>query len=83
MSSVRNRLHERRWSGVIVGLAENLIEWPIVTNNLVRESYSVSSPTAQHAIDRLVEIGVVIELTGKNYARVYGTQEVMRLVESL
>ncbi|HUP85286.1 MAG TPA: Fic family protein [Acidimicrobiales bacterium] len=83
LSGVRHQLVERRWTGLIANLTEKLIEWPIVTNVWVQQEHGVKAPTAQSAIDRLVEIGVLKELTGRNYRRVYGATAVMNLVESL
>lgn len=81
--SLRRSLQERRWTGTIALLAESLIDWPIVTNAWVRERYGISDVAAQRSIDRLVELGVLTELTGRNYRRVYGATEVIDLVESL
>lgn len=83
MTSVRTKLHDRRWGGVITKVAEYLIDWPIVTTRFVVDEFEVSTPTAQHAIDRLVEIGVLHEMTGRNYRRIFGAREVMGIVESL
>lgn len=83
MNDLRRRLLDRHWHGVIVQVAEALIEWPIVTNRLIQLNYDVRAPAAQSAIDRLVELDAVKELTGRNYARVYGATTVMNLVESL
>jgi len=83
IATVRQRLHERHWTGTIALLAEALIDWPIVSNALVREKFSVTEVTAQNAIDRLVKLEVLEELTGGHYARVYGAREIMRLLENL
>ena len=82
-SELRSELSQRRWSGVIVQLAEILIEWPIVTNRLVQNRFDVSAPTAKSATDRLRDLGVLKELTGRSYGQVFGATEVMELVESL
>jgi Fic family protein len=83
MNLVRLELHERRWGGVILKIAEDLIEWPIVTNRWAIDKYGVSAPTAKSAVDRLVQIEVLHEMTGRTYRRVFGAQKVMDLVESL
>jgi len=80
---VRLELQTRRWGGVIVQLAEDLVVWPVVTMTFTAQKYNVSTPTAKSAIDRLVEIGVLTEMTGRNYRRVFGATSVMALVESL
>lgn len=83
MTALRQTLHERRWGGVITKVAESLIDWPVVTGRLVVEQFHVSGPTAQHAIDRLVELGALREMTGRSYSRIFGAHEVMRMVDSL
>lgn len=83
MTALRRKLHERRWGGVITNVAESLIDWPVVTGRLVVEQFNVSGPTAQHAIDRLVELGALREMTGRSYSRIFGAHEVMRIVDSL
>lgn len=83
MTSIRTQLHERHWGGVITKIAEHLIDWPIVTARFVVDEFKVSNPTAQHAIDRLVEIGALREMTGRNYRRIFGATDVMRIVEGL
>jgi len=83
LGNLRDELNERHWTGTIGRVAADLVDWPVVTNSSVQQQYSCSGPTAQKAIDRLVELGVLEELTGGNYARVWGARNVMRLVESL
>lgn len=83
ITKVRHQLNDRRWGGVIVRLADDLINWPIITSRFAKDKYGISGPTAKSAIDRLLEIGVIEEITGKNYGRVYAAQDVIRLVESL
>lgn len=83
MNDVRQKIQGRRWGGVVMRIAEDLIEWPMVSNRWVMEKYQVSGPTAKSAIDRLVEIGVLHEMTGRSYRRVFGAQSIMKLVDSL
>jgi Fic family protein len=83
IQDLRRKLSDRHWTGTIADLSEKLIDWPIVTNRWVVETQRVSAPTAQRAIDRLVELGALKELTGGRYGRVYGAIELMNLVDSL
>jgi len=41
---------------------------------------AVSANTANHALKRLLEMGVVQEITGKPYARVYAASDVLDLL---
>jgi Fic family protein len=83
LDAVRVSLNQRHWGGTIYRLAEDLIDWPVITMMFAAEKYGVSVPTAKSAIDRLVEIGVLTEMTGRSYRRVFGAQDVIALVESL
>ena len=83
LASVREQLAARRWGGVIGQIVENLVDWPVITSRWVIDGYAVSGPTAHHAIDRLVEIGVLHEMTGRSYGRQFGATRVIELVENL
>ena len=74
---------ERMWSGVISQIAGDLVEWPIITNRSVQDKYDVSAPTAKSAIDRLVELGAITELTGRTYGRSFGATEIMAALEEI
>ncbi len=83
LADVRDKLHASRWGGVIHRIVEGLIEWPVITHAFAAEKYGVSVPAAKSAIDRLVRIGVLQELTGRSYRRVFGAVDVINAVESL
>jgi Fic family protein len=83
LDGVRAELHRHQWGGTIFRLAEDLIDWPVITMRFAADKYDVSVPTAKSAIDRLVALGVLEEMTGRSYSRVFGATEVIRLVESL
>jgi Fic family protein len=55
----------------VVRLGEQLFATPIVTANQVRDVLGVTRPTAQAAIDALVERGDLVETTGRERRRVY------------
>lgn len=79
----RQKVHERRWTGAIHRLLEDLVEWPVITIADTAARYSVSTVNAARMVDHLVQIGVLEELTGRNYARVFGATYVMDAVESI
>jgi Fic family protein len=83
LADVRQKLNEKRWSGTIIRLAEDLIDWPVVTMKFAAEKYDISVPTAKSAIDRLVEIEVLQETTGGSYNMVFAATSVFELLESL
>jgi Fic family protein len=83
LETLRQEIIDRRWGGTILQLAHDLIDWPIVTMPFTAKKYDVSPPAAKSMIDRLVAIGVLKEMTGKRYGRVFAAVEVMEIVEGL
>jgi Fic family protein len=79
----RRLLHERRWSGAIHRLLDDLVEWPVITISDAAARYGVSQMNATRMVNHLVEVGVLRELTGRNYGRVFGATEVMRIVDAI
>ncbi len=79
----RKLLHERRWTGAIHLLLEDLIEWPVTTIADTATRYAVTPVNAARMVNHLVEIEVLTELTGKSYARVFGAKYVMDTVEAI
>jgi Fic family protein len=67
--------------GTALDVAEGLIGRPIVTPTWVQRHYNVSYPTANKAVTRLEELGLLRETTGGNYGRVYASDEVLRILE--
>lgn len=83
LAAARQQLIERHWTGVIANVLEDLIDWPVVKAPWVQKRFSVSAPTANGAIQRLVELEILEEMTGKTYGRMYGAPGVIRAVDSL
>lgn len=83
LAESRRTIHARRWTGAIHKLLEDLVEWPVVTITFTAEHYSVSQMNATRMINHLVEAGILTELTGKNYGRVFGAKYVMETVDSI
>jgi Fic family protein len=83
LNDSRELLHERRWTGAIHRLLGDLIEWPVTTIADAAERYGVSTMNATRMINHLVDIGVLSELTGKSYNRMFGATFVMQTVEGI
>lgn len=83
LAGVRQELSERHWSGTVLSIVEDLVDWPVITSAFVQQKYGVSPPTAKSAIDRLCEIGVLAEITGRTYNRAFGARAVIDAVERL
>jgi len=56
---------------------------PLLTVRQVEETLGVSTPTAQGYINRLEGAGILREITGQARNRVYQTDKVLEVIESL
>ena len=59
-----------------------LLRQPVVTARVVVRELGVSAPTAQAALQRLVEDGVLLESTGHRRNRVYRAPAVLRALDA-
>src|SRR5262249_11918457 len=64
-------LRDQKASGVVLELARDVIGYPRISVSRAAEIYGVTYPTANAAIGRLVELGVMREITGGSYGRVF------------
>jgi Fic family protein len=81
-AGIRALIEHNRLRGMVVRLAEDLIDWPVVTATWASDAYGVTFPAANSAIERLVNLGVLTEMTGRRYGRIFAAQEVLRIIES-
>lgn len=79
----RQLVNDRRWSGAIHKLLEDLVEWPVITIADAANRYNVTTVNASRMVGHLTEIGVLKELTGRSYGRVFGATKVIDIVESI
>lgn len=64
-----------------VDIAGDLIERPVLTVTDAKDRYEVSFPAANNAIAKLVELGLLSEITGRTQDRVFRADEVLRILE--
>lgn len=64
-------LRDQRVKGVALEIAEDLVAHPAVTPTRASDMYGVTYPAANAAISRLEEHGVLTEITGRSYDRVF------------
>ncbi len=74
--STLTMLRETRVKGVAIAVTEKLIEYPTVTVKSIADSHDVSVQAANNAVTRLVDLGVLSEITGRNYNRVFSAPAV-------
>jgi Fic family protein len=73
-------LHISKKRGVALRVAEDLIEIPIVTAARAAERYAVSFQAANSAVADLVERGVLREITGRPYARLFAAPSILDVI---
>jgi Fic family protein len=78
---VREIVRDRSIRGVATRIAEDLIGNPMVRATWASRVYDVSYQAANHGIARLVEEGVLEEMTGRNYDRVFGSPTVLQIIQ--
>jgi Fic family protein len=74
-------LREDRAKGVVLDIVEDLIAWPVLTVTQAAAMHNVTYPPANSAIQRLVKLGFLEEMTGRSYGRVFACPRVMGAVE--
>lgn len=67
--------------GVRAKLMEDIVGQPIVAVTWAQHHYGVSYQTANEAVARLVRDGVLREVTGRKYARLFVAERVLAIVE--
>jgi len=67
--------------GVVLAIVEDLIGYPVITPSQAAALHQVTYPPAAKAIERLVQLEILREVTGRSYGRVFACERVMRIVE--
>ena len=73
-------LRARGMKGVAHAVTEKLIEFPSLTVKHVSATHSVSVQAANHAVARLTEAGILEEVTGRSYNRVFQAPAVLDIL---
>lgn len=68
--------------GIALDLAGDLIGYPILAVSDVVSLYGISYPAANSAVDRLVKKGLLREVTGGNYNRLFRCDRVVNAIEA-
>ena len=74
-------LRAEKARGVVLDIVEDLIGYPLITVSQAAKLHSVTFPPANNAIERLVRLGFLVEMTGRGYGRVFACPDVMATVE--
>ena len=76
----RQGLQQVRATANALALADHLFVNPIVSASSVERALSVSAPTARSTIRALEERGILREITGRSWGRVFQADEIFRLL---
>ena len=77
----RHQLQQARLSGTIMQTVELLFNQPIISAGEIQKRFNVSHPTAMRALQRLVDMQILQEITGRERNRVYMAKEILRIFE--
>lgn len=81
VTETKDAISRRKWSGVINEVVTNLAEWPKITVPWIAKKYSINYASAKYIVEHLVEVGAIVEVTGRKYAKVYAAPKVMEVVD--
>lgn len=70
------KLRRKGVKGVALKVVGDLIAEPSVTVKSIASKHQVSVQAANHAVNRLVELRIIREVTGKQYARIFEAADV-------
>lgn len=76
-------LREAGFRGSALHIAENLIGYPVIDVPTVRAMIGKSFQAANQAVARLVEFGLLREITGKNMNRLFVCDRVLRITSQI
>lgn len=74
-------LKAERARGVVLDIVDDLVAFPIITPSRAASLHGVTYPPANNAIERLVRLGHLREITGGSYGRVFASDALMLAVE--
>ena len=83
LASARELINQHRWSGVIYDVLTDLTKWPVTSIAAIAMQHGKTSTAAARVVDHLTELGLLEEMTGRNYGRVFGARAVMRIVDDI
>jgi len=76
-----NELKAAGLKGMVLDLAGNLIGFPVLDVNDAVHLHDVSYPTANSAVGRLVQHGILRQVSRGNYARIFACDRVYQVIE--
>ena len=78
----RVKLQTSRVTGLQLQLLDYLFDTPIVTVNRIAKKLNITARAAQLNIDKLIEHGILREITGGKRNRIFAADEILRVTET-
>lgn len=79
--TIREAVKRSKARGVIHEVIEDLIAYPVITIPKIAELHNVQYGPAKNAVDKLVQLGFLEEVTGKTYGKIHVCQQMMHAIE--
>lgn len=76
---LRSLIHSVPLRGAAARIADDLIAEPIISTSSAAQRYGVSFQAANTAVAKLVEIGLLQEITGRAYGRIFASQRIISI----
>ncbi|HEX6984350.1 MAG TPA: Fic family protein [Planctomycetaceae bacterium] len=76
----RNRLQSDKAASSLLTLIDRLFEWPVLSVNDARDRLGMSYEGARKNVDKLVEHGILVEVTGNYRNRLYLARPITALM---
>lgn len=80
MSKYRDVLQRARTSALLLRLVDQLFVYPRITISMASEIMEVTKEAARKHVDRLVEVGILTEITGQTTNRIFLAREILETV---
>lgn len=78
----REQLGRKRVPAAAIRLVDHLFENPVVSVAVLSKAWNMSFPMVKRGVDRLVELGILSEVTGKRRNKVFVARELFSLLTS-
>ncbi len=78
----RRKLQSKRTSTVILQLIDELFAWPAISIPLAAKELKVTRRAAELNVDKLIDLGILKEATGRRRNRVFIAPEIIRIIEA-
>jgi Fic family protein len=78
----REKLQAQKLPGRTLELMETLFKEPVITVAAARDRLKVTARAAQQNVDRLLQAGILREVTGRKRYRIFVAQRIIQIVEA-